>query len=103
MSSAYCPICGGPHRQSHRIGRLRWAAETARHAEPKSFAARLRLLWHDFVIHGLFDRGGERCQDCGRDYDWWHADDKQWERVQGGPWGLLCRPCFNGRARSGDV
>lgn len=79
------------------LGRLRWAARTARHAEPLTLAARLRLLWHDFVVHGLFNKGGERCQDCGRDTGGWHIDDDEWIAVMGYPSGLLCRPCFNRR------
>jgi hypothetical protein len=76
------------------IARLCWAARTAYYAQPKSLAARLRLLWHDFIIHTLCNRGGERCQDCGRDFPLWRADDVQWNRVMGGPWGILCAACF---------
>jgi hypothetical protein len=62
----------------------------------------MRLLWHDFIVHGLLDRGSERCEDCGRPTDWetgepWHTTNEEWERVMGGPWGLLCRPCFASR------
>lgn len=82
-------------------GRLGWAARTARHAEPKTFGARLRLLRHDFILHGLLNRGGERCQDCGRPTSpggvTWRTTNEEWTRVMGGPTGLLCRPCFAAR------
>ena len=78
------------------FGRLRWAFRTKRH--PRSLAGHLRLLWHDFVIHVLFE-GGERCQDCGCDYVLWEADCDLYERVHGGPGGLLCPRCFSRQAR----
>jgi hypothetical protein len=80
---------------SAALGRLRWALRTAWHAEPKTPTARLRLLWHDFVIHGLLDRGQERCQDCGRPTGDWHTTNECWLRVVGSPFGLLCRSCFD--------
>lgn len=98
-SPDYCDVCGGPH-YSHLLSRLGWAWRTARHAEPLSFDARLRLLWHDFVLHGLVNRGGERCQDCGRDYPAWWANDAEWIDVMGYPSGLLCQRCFD-RRRAG--
>lgn len=92
-----CGKCRCFGQVEHMVGRLRWAVRTARHAKPKTRAARLRLLWHDFVIHGLLHRGTERCQDCGRDYPAWHADDTDWQRAMGGPGGLLCASCFGVR------
>lgn len=79
-------------------GRLGWALRTHRHAHPRSVRARVRLLWHDFVIHGLFE-GGERCQDCGRDYVLWNAETDLYVRVHGNPGGLLCPSCFDRQAR----
>lgn len=76
--------------------RLGWAIRMKR--RPRSAAGMLRLLWHDFVTHGLFGPGGERCQDCGRDYPLWHADGDLWDRVHGGPGGLLCPHCFDRQA-----
>ena len=55
-------------------------------------------MWHDFVIHALFE-GGEWCQDCGRDYPLWHAEGNLWDRVHGSPGGLLCPACFDRQAR----
>jgi hypothetical protein len=81
-------------------GRFRWAIKTARHAEPKSFAARLRLLWHDFVLHTLLNSGRQPCQDCGHDYPLWRASDEDWNLVQGGPWGILCERCFTALLRA---
>jgi hypothetical protein len=78
--------------------RLRWALRTARYAAPETLAARLRLLWHDFVIHALLNRGHERCQDCGRRTGGWHTSNEHWLRVVGSPSGLLCLPCFDARS-----
>jgi len=42
----------------------------------------------------------ELCHECGRPYyssigdTWWHADDGLWNKITGGPDGLLCPPCF---------
>jgi hypothetical protein len=82
---------------SEVVRRTVWALRTAWHAEPKTFAARLRLLWHDFVIHGLLNRGHERCQDCGRPTKDWHTSNDRWRKVVGSPSGLLCEPCFKVR------
>jgi hypothetical protein len=83
-------------------GRLGWAARTHRHAHPRSIAARMRLLWHDFVIHGLFE-GSERCQDCGRDYVLWEAPNDLYREVHGSPHGLLCPDCFARQAREKGI
>jgi hypothetical protein len=83
-------------RRSEILGRLRWACGPRR-AHAKDRTARWRLLWHDFVVHGMFNRGGERCQDCGHDYPAWRASDEDWYRVVGGPGGLLCPACFGDR------
>lgn len=92
-----CWTCAKPRCLSwfgHMLGRLGYACRMARHGKPKTLGARLRLLGSDFVIHGLLNRGGERCQDCGRRYPLWHADDMEWERVAGCAAGLLCPNCF---------
>lgn len=92
-----CWTCAKPRcfgRLGHMAGRLRHAARCARHAKPVTFAARLRLLAHDFLLHGLLNRGAERCQDCGHDYPLWYADTVDWTRVLGCPGGLLCPSCF---------
>jgi len=86
------PRCLGAF--GHTLGRLRFAVRAARHARPTSVAGRLRLLWHDFMLHGLLNRGTERCQDCGGDYPLWFAEDAEWRRVLGAPSGLLCPTCF---------
>jgi hypothetical protein len=101
----YCPTCGKARRLScgfgrHLFGRFRWALRTARHAEPKTHGARLRLLWHDFVRHALLNRGGERCQDCGRPTGGWLTTNEHWLRVVGSSSGLLCRPCFDAREQA---
>jgi hypothetical protein len=98
---AYCPTCGG-HRRcygwlTHTLGRLRYAVKATVNGRPKTLMAKLRLIWHDFVIHGLLDRGTERCQDCGRDYALWHADDDEWAKIMDGPGGLLCAACYMAR------
>lgn len=95
-----CWTCAKPRcfgRVGHTAGRLHWAATWTLHARPRSLPARLRLLWHDFVLHGLLNRGVERCQDCGRAYDFWHAENAVWRRVMGSEGGLLCQPCFDVR------
>jgi hypothetical protein len=83
------------------LGRLRWAARTTR--RPRTLSGYLRLLWHDFILHGLFGPGGERCQDCGRSYPLWHAEGDLWDRVQGNRGGLLCPSCFSRRARESGL
>ncbi len=93
MKNTYCDVCGGPHK-SHMFGRIQWACKTARRAKPGSFTARCRLLWHDFIVHGIFDKGTERCQACGKDYDWYNVPNEEWNVVMGGPGGLLCYSCF---------
>lgn len=74
------------------IGRLRWAAGMRRRKSPSAY---VRLFWHDFVIHAVLNRGGERCQRCGRGYVLWHAPTDLWLRVHGSPAGLLCPGCFD--------
>jgi hypothetical protein len=73
------------------IRRLRWSSSRRRH--PRKRWGRLRLWWADFVLHPLFEIG-ERCQDCGRTYDWHHVPDARWLAVMGSPRGLLCPRCF---------
>ena len=47
------------------------------------------------------DRGGERCQNCGRAYEyvWWCSDQALWNEIIGGEGGLLCIDCFDRLAR----
>lgn len=80
--------------------RLKWAARSTWHGRPRTLPARLRLLYADFILHGLFGPGGERCQDCGRDYPLWHVEGDLWERVHGKYGGLLCPTCFDRQARA---
>lgn len=81
------------------LGRLKWAVRQHRHGRPaRSTAGRIRLLWHDFVTHVLFE-GGERCQDCGRDHVLWHAENDLYRHVHGSSSGLLCPGCFDRQAR----
>lgn len=41
----------------------------------------------------------EVCHDCGRPVRVvWMAPDGEWERVMGGPGGVLCIPCFDDRS-----
>jgi hypothetical protein len=77
-----------------RMGRWSWAAKAVRYGKPRSFAARCRLLWHDFITHGLLNRGEERCEDCGRGYVLWLAPDDLWLKAKGGTGGVLCPACF---------
>jgi hypothetical protein len=60
----------------------------------------LRLLYHDFITHGLFGPGSERCQDCGHDYVLWYAEGDLWERVRNTTGGLLCPGCFDRQAKA---
>lgn len=87
---------------SDTVGRIGWAARSfgcaVRFGRPCSPVAHLRLLWHDFIIHALLNRGGERCQRCGNNYVLWHAPSELWDRVHGSPAGLLCPQCFSREA-----
>lgn len=78
------------------IGRLRWALRM-RQVPAKGLPARLRLLFNDVVLHGLFNRGQQRCEDCGRAYPLWRTTDDEWEAVMEGPAGILCESCFSSR------
>lgn len=80
----------------------RWTAQFVREGKP---VAALRQAWAAYV------RGhdGETCQECGRSYFLWHADDDLYGRVTGKwpkPWGdgsgrsevaggLFCPACFD--------
>ena len=79
------------------IGRLGWAAGMRRRRKPAVWA---RLAWHDFIVHGLRNRGGERCQECGRGYPLWRAPDNLYALVHGTTAGLLCPACFDRKARA---
>ena len=86
-------------------GRLGWAIRLRRHPRyvpGRSVVGRTRLLWHDFIFHPLFE-GGERCQDCGRDYVLWHAPTDLYERVHGSTAGLLCPKCFSRQADEAGI
>lgn len=88
-----CDKCGGKHK-NHMFRRFTWSIKTAKNAKPKTFVSRIRLLWHDFILHTLLNKGTERCQDCGRDYAWYNVSNETWFKVMGGPSGLLCYYCF---------
>lgn len=95
-----CWTCAKPHcfgALGHTVGRVGYALRSIRLAEPRTTAARLRLAWHDLIVHALLHKGGERCEDCGRAYPLWFADDDDWRRTLGGPGGLLCPTCFIAR------
>lgn len=81
------------HADLGPLRRLRWSLTVRRH--PKTLAGWLRLWWHDFVIHPIFE-GGERCQDCGCKYVlWWSDDEDLWRKGNDGNLGgLLCPMCF---------
>lgn len=60
----------------------------------------LRLLWADFIRHGMLGSSGEMCQDCGRPMGIiWHAEDALWVEVVGSRAGLLCPRCFDRRSK----
>lgn len=86
---------------SERAERLKRALSTRR--RPRTALGRLRLLWHDFVTHGLFGPGGEHCQDCGKGYVLWHAEGDLWGRIRGEEGGLSCPSCFDRRAREASI
>lgn len=80
--------------------RLRWAWKM-RKVPVRHKGARLRLLFHDFFLHGFLDIGGQRCQDCGRAYERWRVRDEFWDEVMHsteGNGGTLCKECFFARA-----
>lgn len=83
------------------IGRFRWALTQPRPA--LTFAGRMRLRWHDFILHALLDRGTERCSDCGRAYPIWRADDDLYVRLIGSDQGLYCERCFQVRAHGASL
>jgi hypothetical protein len=87
-----------PHEGSSVWGRLRYAVHQRR--RPRTLAGWLRLAWHDFIVHALCDRGGERCQDCGRDYPLWRAPDKLYKLTILSDGGLFCPACFSDRAEA---
>lgn len=88
----------------------RWAAQFVR--EGKLLAA-IRQAWSAYVV----GNDGEACQECGRSYLWWHADDDLYGRVTGHwptPWsdgsgnaeaggGLYCLACFDQLARAQGI
>lgn len=86
---------------STTMGRLAWACRMRR--RPRTVVGYLRLLRHDFVTHGLFGPGGERCQDCGCDYPLWWAEGDLWESVFGTDGGLSCPGCFDRRATKAGI
>lgn len=75
--------------------RLRWVL-TAPFASKR---ARLRATWHYIARRYRY----ELCRDCGRPVgratgSWWGAPDDLWERVNGGPHGVMCPLCFTAKA-----
>lgn len=74
--------------------RFQFAVRHARRTSARSAAAWLRLTWHDFIVHALLNRGGERCQECGRSYLLWMAPDELYVEVHGNSGGNLCPRCF---------
>lgn len=76
------------------LGRFRYSLGVPR--RPHSLAGLLRMWWHDFVVHPLFT-GTEICEDCGRGYVLWRADDELWREAMGCARGLLCPTCFERR------
>ena len=70
----------------------------------RRFVAALRVAWVTF-IQGW---PGEACQECGRRYVLWHADDALYSELTGN-WdeparGLFCPACFDRKAdRAGIV
>jgi hypothetical protein len=80
-------------------GRLRGVLRMRR--GPVSFAARLRMYWHD-IGHVLFE-GTETCQDCGRRFALWRAPDDLWREVYGSAGGILCPLCFGRQAREAGI
>lgn len=83
------------------IGRLGYALHQRR--RPRTAAAWLRLAWHDFITHALLNRGGERCQDCGRGYPLWRAGNDLYVEVVGNDGGLFCPSCFGRRAEAQGI
>jgi len=68
----------------------------------RTFAGKLRSLWHAFY-------DGELCDFCGRRYDnalWWCPDGELFARIVDVPYqppyscGLCCPLCFDKRARA---
>ena len=82
------------------MGRLKWALRLRR--KPVSLAGRLRMWWHDFVLHPLFG-GTEICQDCGRPYVSWRAPDDLYQEVHGSASGTLCPACFDQQAHAKGI
>jgi hypothetical protein len=75
------------------LGRLQHARKMLR-VPTRTRSARARLIFHDFIRHGLLNRGHQRCEDCGRRTGAWRTDDVIWDAVMGSDRGILCEPCF---------
>lgn len=82
------------------IGRFRYSLSAPR--RPRSLVGLLRMWWHDFVIHPLFE-GTELCEDCGRRYPLWSAADHLWTKCMGDFGGLLCPSCFSDRMENKGI
>ena len=82
------------------ISRLRYSLHAPRH--PRSVVGYARMLWNDFVIHPLFG-GTEICEDCGRGYVLWQADEALWREVMGEGAGLWCPDCFERRCEEKGI
>lgn len=61
----------------------------------KTPMAWLRVMWLAYTL----GHDGESCQDCGRRYILWWADDDVYLKVHGTANGLLCPNCFDKQAR----
>lgn len=77
--------------------RIAWV----RSAPFASTSARRRALWHYVIRRYAY----EICLDCGRPVgphtgSWWSAPDLLWNTVVGAEEGVLCPPCFTGRAQA---
>lgn len=77
-----------------RLHGWRWVGWYLRHG-------RLLAALRQFVGAYVLGDDGERCQDCGRSYVLWHADDDLYDLVtgrssNGAPAsGLFCPSCFD--------
>jgi hypothetical protein len=85
-------------------GRLVYAIRQHRRRIPTVW---LRLAFHDFISHAMLNRGGERCQDCGRDYVLWRAPTELYVELYveiiGSSTGLYCPVCFDRHARAKGI
>jgi hypothetical protein len=104
----WCPACkhvttrrGNPGRWLRPGVAGRFRRELAQRRRPLSFSARLRM-YRNSVAHVLSEIS-ERCQDCGRGYPAWHADDGLYREAHGSPYGTLCPACFARQAEAAGI